>query len=591
MTIKQIIFYKQNYIYIIDNFLLLYYNDFMIIYFYQIQITMEKIMMKNNPIYLKVPKYSFYDKPFEDIISKIAEDIKKIEEPKSEGIELLELFKSKYNISDEIFSSKDFHKTMREILKLQNNGMDFPIGARADKTIENWLKGHNPFIQSSEGYSPKQKIIAWMIYMKFSKEEINEFLNRYDYGELYVFDWFDVCALITYMFGENFEYFWNLQNRKDELFDKANRIILIQKKDTEETPAVKVHFGSITAIEGNENSLVWFINKYKNDFGRAHLSVYNWLIEMLSFSYSDNQNKMIINLIDEELALIDKWTQNNRKIMMKNIQAEIRDKTNTPKYNLYGQSIKNICDCRKALDKFCVTCNLREDNIVVAHLNEIIEENTDNNIKLFTRLIGEYHERIDFLNVLCEQDDLSRDAPDFVKLVSSLKEGPAKFDSEVSNFILKLRKAEAKKGLEELKITIKDIDKQITQIDDINDRKIGISRNFLILNILQNMSNKYLIEKIHIEAFYDVPNSQKRIIEKIIKTINKSLSKFGFRKLSSAYRIDQLLLIAIFNTEYEYIDLYQYPYRRFIEGIDQNRYLEFRAIMEKKYSEERYYNY
>ncbi len=547
--------------------------------------------MENKNQTTIIKKYDLDKKIFEDIISEVTKDIAKIKEPETADKILLEMFKSKYGIEDGTFYNRDFYKTMRTLLKAQNNGFDFPLCPRVDKALQNWLNGSNPFSQSSNGYSPKQKIIAWMLYMRFNKDEVNEFLNRYNYGKMYVFDWFDVCVLITYKFGESFEFFWNLQNRKDELFDKANHIILTQNKDTTETPAAQVDFGSITTIEGNENSLVWFINKYKNDFGREHLSVYNWMIDMLSFSYSDNPQKMIINLIDEELALIDEWIQNNRPIIMKNIKAEIRDKTNTPKYSLYEQSMKTISDCRKALNNFCVTCNLREDNIVVAHLNKIIEENTDNNIELFTRLIGEYHERIDFLNVLCEQDDLSRDVPDFVKLVSSLKEGPAKFDSEVSNYILKLRKAEAKKGLEELKITIKDIDNQIAQIDDINDRKISISRNFLILNILQNMSNKYLIEKIHIKAFYDVPNSQKRITEKIIKTINKSLSRFGFRKLSSAYRIDQLLMIAIFNTEYEYIDLYQYPYRRFIEGIDQNRYLEFRAIMEKKYSEERYYNY
>jgi len=336
---------------------------------------------------------------------------------------------------------------------------------------------------------------------------------------------------------------------------------------------------------------VWFINKHKFEFGRTHISVYQWILEMLSFSYSTNQNGMIINLIDEELKMIDEFIKEHKEVIIRNIRSDIRDKTSTPIYQLYEQSIKNIDDCGKALEKFCIACDLHEDNIVIVHLKKIIDKNTDNDINLFKRLIGEYHERIDFLNILCEQGNLLRDCPTYTKLISYLASGPAKFDSEVSKYILNQRREEAAKGLVKLKTLIKNIDIQHSQLDALNDHKINISRNFLILNILQNMSNKYLREKYGIMIDDSDEILHRKIVERIIKKLNKEFSNFGFRKLTSSYKIDQLLMIAIHNTEYECLDMDQYPYRKFIEGVSQNRYSEFEESMMQKFKEEQYYAY
>lgn len=95
----------------------------------------------------------------------------------------MEMFKCKYNIAEDVFSNKDFYKTMRELLKKQNHGMDFRLypGFRPDTAIKNWLKGMNPFSQSSSGYSPKQKIIAFtfMVSWAFSSCHKGETSQKY----------------------------------------------------------------------------------------------------------------------------------------------------------------------------------------------------------------------------------------------------------------------------------------------------------------------------------------------------------------------------------------------------------------------------
>ena len=539
-----------------------------------------------------IPKYNFTKKTLEEIISEITENIKKIKEPEPEGKVLLEMFKCKYNIAEDVFSNKDFYKTMREILKLQNNGVELPLCSKPNQAIQNWLAGSNPFSQSSSGYSPKQKIIAWMIYMKFSKEEINEFLNRYDYGELYVLDWFDVCAIITYKFGKDYEFFWDLQNRKNELFDKANRIILTQEKDTDETPAIKVDFGSITTIEGNEKSLVWFINKHKHEFGRTHLSVYLWLDELLSragLMNVDQRKLMFTKQFEEEeiKKIIGADEDYLRKI------KQSKDKKRKKLIGLIGADE----DCLRKIKQ------IEEEKIkelIGADEDRLREIGREYIQKYSTSIYGkEKNERKkescqEAIHNLCARYDIG-DSDMIDKLYALTSKGQyEEFEKKLGNFLLiQIISRELNANIsEKLSKELIKLRQSIPDFDTISEDKVGemidrtksISRTFVIKNILYHMSTDFIEEQLLHQIMRDRFNkknstiSNENIANMIESSINENFEDFGFRSLNPEYRADTLLLIAIHNVDYRSVlfqedgDEQPYPFRKFVIGNSQDQY-------------------
>ena len=497
--------------------------------------------MENKNQATTINNYDWNNKPFEDIISEITEDIQKIKEPESEGKILLEMFKSKYNIENDIFANTDFYKTMRKTLKLQNNGLELPLCSRPDKAIQDWLAGRNPFSQSSSGYSPKQKIVAWMLYMKFSKDEVNDFLNQYDYGEMYVFDWIELCALTTYKFNESFEFFWNLQNRKKELFDKASRIMLIQEGTP--TPNAKIDFDKITSIEGNEKSLVWFINKHKHEFGRTHLSVYLWIDEFLKISDFKNtrQRKIMFAEYDEKniKELIGADESYIQEIGREYIRKYSTSVFGTEKYERKKES------CQEAICNLCSRYDI-SDRDIIDKFYDLINKGL---YEEFEKKLGNY-----------------------VLLQIISRELNATIFEELSTALIKLRQS------------IPDFDIKEDQVGKMLDRTKNVSRTFVIKNILYHTSTDFIEEHLLHRITRDRFNkrnstiSNENIANMIESSINEILEDFGFRSLNPEYRADTLLLIAIHNVDYRSVlfqedgDEQPYPFRRFVIGNSQDQY-------------------
>jgi hypothetical protein len=434
------------------------------------------------------------------ILQEINEDIKKISSQPVVSY-VLTSFQKKHDIKKSEIGAK--------LLELNNNisllGYTI-VSENFRKTISNWYnKPQSIFIEQGkrDKWTGKEKLISLMLYTQmYNETEAEELLLKFGFENLYIFDYFEACAKITWRLGGNYESFLALLEREKELLPEDNRV---EYGKTIYTPQALEEFNNIKQIEEENDpdvSFVSFVQIYREDFGRTHKSSFKWLCDMISqVPETENSYSIINKMIAERKSLISNKSRRAQIIGKKYMRKYSCDPINMSLRDNYKYVVEHFLESE--------------------HISTFSTEKYDEiKNKLFSGVNRAQYDMVDQIigEILIDNYFLA-DMLEYEATKNVILDRPW---MEISQ----------------------------EECDHMLSNEASVSRIFLLSNVLTNMSFRY-IENNYIKPLEGEEDILDKLPDIIIDSLNKALLSFGFGILKEENGgIDYLLLTAIYNMNY-----------------------------------------
>lgn len=503
----------------------------------------REIMIMTDP---SIKKYEITngDPQVSQVLLAINDEIKKIP-LRTIVADILLTFQKKHNIKKSEIGAK--------LLELNNNisllGYTTAI-ANFGRTIRNWYNApQSMFTEQGKRHqwTGKEKLISLMLYTQmYNEAEAEDMLLNYGFENLYIFDYFEACAKITWRLGGNYESFLTLLERKEELLPEDNRV---EYNKTIYTPQALEEFNCIKQIEIGDDpdvSFVSFVQAYCEQFGRTHKSSFKWLCDMLSQAPESTGNYSFIEkMIRERDSLISNKARRAQKIGHEYVCKYSNDA------NVTALQMHTRNDYRFVVELFLESSQMKSLPVekYCETKNKLLRKLEQSQYAAVEQLIGE---------ILID-----------------------------NHFIVDMLEYEATK---EIILNRPWMEISQEECNHMLSNEASVSRRFLLINVLTNMSFQYIennyIKPIEDEDDIDLPNMLPDII---INSLNNALISFGFGVLRAENGgIDYLLLTAIYSVNYNK-ELEPFPFRIFSVGnwdvlreVDENLYVLEEEIIKQE---------